>query len=419
MLTRDEKVVHKYLQNYAEPESNSLPELPRFDHCLVIPVFDEAFESLERVWQRIRDNYLVILVANAPRKQHVATLRLMQEATSRATNITTSGRCTYLSGTPDILLVDRCSVGNTIAPHQGVGLARKIGADIALRLIFEGVIKSLRISNTDADSVLPGDYFATSLADNDAALVFPFSHDYETGLQVPTLLYEISILYYACGLDWAGSAYGYTCLGSTMAVSAAHYAKVRGFPRRNAAEDFYLLNKLAKTGAIRRILSTPIVLSGRLSKRVPVGTGAGISKIADLDSPLDEYHFYHPRIFALLNEFLKTLATIWDTPGTFASATPAVQHYCQATQLPEFIAKQRAHYKQEIVFNKFLTDWFDGFRTLKFVHFMRDHYLPSAPLNKLGEAEFVNTDLLKDLSVLKQQLSGRLFQQAPGSVELK
>ena len=195
-----------------------------------------------------------------------------------------------------------------------------------------------------------------------------------------------------------------------MAVNAAHYAKVRGFPRRNTAEDFYLLNKLAKTGAIRRILSTPIVLSGRLSKRVPVGTGTGIGKIADLDSPLDDYHFYHPRIFTLLKEFLQTLATTWNAPGTFASVAPEILNYCQATRLPEFIAKQSAHHKQEIVFNKFLADWFDGFRTLKFVHFMRDHYLPSAPLNKLGEAEFVNTELLKDLSALKQQLSRRLFQ---------
>jgi len=419
MLTGDEKVVAKYLQTYAEPESNSLPELPHYDHCLVIPVFDETFENLAHVWQRIIDNYLIILVVNAACEQHVATLKLVQEATSRATNVTSKGRCTYLSGTPDILLVDRCSVGNTIALRQGVGLARKIGADIALRLISEGVIRSRRISNTDADSVLPSDYFAAPLADKDAALVFPFSHQYETGLQVPTLLYEISILYYACGLDWAGSAYGYTCLGSTTAVSAAHYAKVRGFPRRNTAEDFYLLNKLAKTGAIRRILTTPIVLSGRLSKRVPVGTGTGISKIADLDSPLDDYHFYHPRIFELLKELLLALATTWDGPGTFASLAPAVQHYCQASQLLELITKQRAHYKQKIVFNKFLADWFDGFRTLKFVHFMRDHYLPSAPLSELGAAEFIDTDSLKDLSALKQQLSSRLFQQAPESVELK
>ena len=417
MQARDEKVVAKYLQTYAEPECNYLPELPRFDHCLVIPAFDETFEDLERVWERISGSYLVILVVNAPREHHVATIKLLQEAASRGTKVASKGLCTYLKGTPDILLVDRCSAGNAIAPRLGVGLARKIGADIALRLISEGTVRSHRISSTDADAVLPGDYFATSLADEDAALIFPFSHQHEAGLQIPTLLYEISILYYACALDWAGSHYGYASLGSSMAVSAAHYAKVRGFPRRNAAEDFYLLNKLAKTGAIRRILTTPILVSGRLSNRVPVGTGPGISKIADLDSPLENYRFYHPRIFALLKEFLLTLTTTWDTQGTFASAAPEIQHYCQAHDLLEFIVKQRAHHKQERVFNKFLSDWFDAFRTLKFVHFMRDNYLPSVPLSELGEAEFVNPELLTDLPILKRQLSGKLFKPASRPVE--
>ena len=103
MQIRDEKVIHKYLQTYAEPESNSLPELPQYDHCLVIPVFDETFENLERVWHRIKDNYLVVLVVNAPWEHHIATIKLVQEATSRAKKITSSGRCKYLSGTPDIL----------------------------------------------------------------------------------------------------------------------------------------------------------------------------------------------------------------------------------------------------------------------------------------------------------------------------
>ena len=116
-----------------------------------------------------------------------------------------------------------------------------------------------------------------------------------------------------------------------------------------------------------------------------------------------------------VEEVLLTLPTTWDTPGTFASAAPEIQHYCQAHNLLEFIAKQRAHHKQERVFNKFLSDWFDGFRTLKFIHFMRDHFLPSVPLSELGEAEFVDATLLPELSLLKQQLSGRLFHQAPAS----
>jgi hypothetical protein len=418
MTTRNERVVAKYLQTYAEPESSSLPDMPRFNHCLVIPVFDETFDDLQQVWQGPTDRCLVILVVNAPCEHHHTTLALMRNMISRAGHVTSSGRCTYLggtalNGTPDILMVDRCSQGNSIAPGEGVGLARKIGADIALRLISEGVVGSSRISVTDADSILPPDYFKFQLADNDAAIVFPFSHRHETGLKIPTLLYEISMLYYACGLDWAGSSYGYTSLGSTMAFSATHYAKVRGFPRRNAAEDFYLLNKLAKTGVIHRISSRPIVLAGRLSTRVPVGTGPGIGKIAGLQSPLDSYHFYHPGIFTLLKEFLLALSNAWDEPGVLNNTDPAIQHYCREIQLYERLEERLAHHKKKIVFNKFLVDWFDGFRTLKLVHFLRDHYLPSVPLSQLGSARYVDTDLLEDLPALKLQLSARLFGKYP------
>ena len=45
-----------------------------------------------------------------------------------------------------------------------------------------------------------------------------------------------------------------------------------GFPRRNATEDFYILNKLAKVGSIARLAGTPVILEGRLSDRVPIGT---------------------------------------------------------------------------------------------------------------------------------------------------
>ena len=47
-------------------------------------------------------------------------------------------------------------------------------------------------------------------------------------------------------MKYARSPYAFHTIGSTMAVSANHYAKVRGFPKREAGEDFYLLNKLAK-----------------------------------------------------------------------------------------------------------------------------------------------------------------------------
>ena len=110
-------------------------------------------------------------------------------------------------------------------------------------------------------------------------------------------------------MNFAGSPYAFHTIGSTMAVSAVHYAKVRGFPKREAGEDFYLLNKLAKVGSVLELdVGTDdgaIEIDSRRSDRVPFGTGAAVNKITGLADPVREFQFYDPEVFGLL----KTWAT--------------------------------------------------------------------------------------------------------------
>src|SRR5262249_38957583 len=145
------------------------------------------------------------------------------------------------------------------APHhllpegQGVGLARKIGFDLAARLFAAGRLRSPFIHSTDADVRLPEDYFERAeegaIA---AALVYPFSHRPEEDpvLARAVFLYEISLRYYVLGLAFAGSPHAYHTIGSAFAARASAYVSVRGFPKRDAAEDFYLLSKIAKVGPV-------------------------------------------------------------------------------------------------------------------------------------------------------------------------
>ena len=118
-------------------------------------------------------------------------------------------------------------------------------------------------------------------------------------------------------MKYARSPYAFHTIGSTMAVNAFHYAKVRGFPRRQAGEDFYLLNKLAKVGAIRQLSEETecesIDIAARLSDRVPFGTGAATGKIMELEDPAREYLFYHPAVFGLLRGWLGSLGTFWQS----------------------------------------------------------------------------------------------------------
>jgi len=414
----ESKATRQYLKKYAEPEVESIPVTRTFDYCLVIPAFDERWVDLQQVWQHLTGDFLVILVINAP-EPHEATLNLLREIQDNvpATQKTQTNRCCFLPGSPDILIVDRCTAGNTINSRQGVGLARKIGADIALQLLTDGRLKQGRISVTDADAVLPADYFDCELDEGEAACVFPFHHipgsslDEKTddNTQLSVSLFEASIVYYAAGLTWAGSHYGFTTLGSCMAISPGHYAQVRGFPKRAAAEDFYLLNKLAKTGSIVRSDSAPILLSGRVSERVPLGTGPGIRKISALECPLQDYTFYHPGTFVLLKEFLSLLAHYWDSSGDINNASKEIRHFWDENNIGELFSRQRSGINQEVVFSKFVVDWFDAFKTLKFIHFIRFNYLPSVPLSRLGQAPFVDSNLLEDLPALKDHLMHGLF----------
>ena len=57
----------------------------------------------------------------------------------------------------DVLVIDRVSTSRRLPPNQGVGLARKIGADISLELYQHGSIAEPWLYSTDADAKLPGD----------------------------------------------------------------------------------------------------------------------------------------------------------------------------------------------------------------------------------------------------------------------
>ena len=57
--------------------------------------------------------------------------------------------------------------------------------------------------------------------------------------------------------------------------------------------------------------------------------------------------------------------------------------FLQAMQTSSQIRLTASHWQQ------FCHEWFDGFRTLKFIHFMRDNYYPSQPLSSICETEFL------------------------------
>lgn len=412
------KSLSQYLSRHAEPEAKAADGLEGdFGHVLVVPAYGEGqslFDTLGSVPKGPRGETLVVVVLNAredsPPGVHAtndaARARLFEAASG--TRASGSGlpaaALKYPNGT--LLVVDRARPGHFLPAGQGVGLARKIGCDVALSLHAAGRVASAWIHNTDADTILANDYLDQTEpipADGNAAAIYFFEHRFsaEETLGLAGRLYEISLRYYTLGLAWAGSPYAYEAMGSCVAVRPDAYAAVRGFPRKNAAEDFYILNKLAKVGTVARLAGTPLLLDGRISDRVPFGTGKALSQLVTKKRDLSAFRLFHPAIFAHLAVWLQILRKIADSGGRVDLALeelPRGNPFFLSDVLLESLERMGAFgaLREAIersgdgptMLRHFHT-WFDAFRTLKLVHALRDGGLPSLAWREaLAEAPF-------------------------------
>lgn len=401
MMADQLRAVSQYLQRYAEAEASLAgTHIPGpFQRALVVPMYRESPQALQHLLDLLAQNpgTLLILVANRPVDDNeidwYQQLLHCLPGQPRRLDRRNTLQCWHTAAGSAVLVVDRVVAGEPLAAHQGVGLARKIGADIACQLIHTGAITSPWVAHTDADTVLPSGYFEALQAQPvAAAIIFPYTHiaGEEAALHA-TRLYEFSLHQYVEGLRWAGSPYAFHTLGSTLAVHYYYYAAVRGFPVRNAAEDFYLLNKLAKVGPITSLDGPQIAIRARRSERVPFGTGPGIARIEALADPLDT-PLYHPAVFAYLRamlDFLQQLAQQprldWQLCETLVKAQdPRLQpgllrRYCEGIDIESQLDHCRRQCRHSDARRQQLHNWFDGFRTLKLVNFCRDQALGSIP----------------------------------------
>lgn len=399
------KAIQQYLAIYAEPESRQLTDFPniQLDNSLVIPCFRETPAFAERLNSFLmkEQKILGIVVINQPPgpadplNKNLLKYFDQSEIVWQSIGITL---CRAAAGESYWLVVDRFSDGRCIDKKLGVGLARKIGCDIAIQLIQKGMCRTNWIYTSDADAHLPQNYFTPfATTDNSSAAVFATKHT-ATSATLPsvlaaTQLYEQALDYYVRGLMWAGSPYGFPTIGSAMAVCARAYCQARGFPKRSGGEDFYLLNKLAKLGSITRVNSVCVEIEARVSDRVPFGTGPAVGKILALQSPAD-FIYYAPEVFTALKSWMEHIPNIW--PALQSSTDPlqglhfgivAILAESGIATLWEHLLKQvnSAHKCEAAVHH-----WFDAFRTLKFIRQLQENQFPAVPLaQSLRTAEFM------------------------------
>ena len=408
------KTCGKYLGNYAEQEVQwlaSFPEQLAYQHVLVIPAFQESQAFVERFLQSslAEQQCLLIVVINQPDSEFGKRHQTAQEALAKS--ISTLGNKQWQHGNLCLVDLSKSTINSNansavlmvnrytqpIPEDQGVGLARKIGADLAVELFLRGCISSSWIHSSDADAHLPNNYFSAHsgekfTANHPVATCCNFYH-YSKQLDIHQAneLYETALRYYVAGLQFAQSSYAYFTIGSILSFDIYAYCQARGFPKRSAGEDFYLLNKLAKLGDIAYLPEVTIKLDARPSQRVPFGTGPAVKSIMELTEQAQDYTYYHPKVFVELKACLVAFDCLWqhrEAPDNWFDVLPVItQQALKNIGLLSFIAKQQKANK--IQFDKQLIVWFDSFKTLKFIHALREQGVTNIPLlQALEEAPF-------------------------------
>jgi len=344
---------------------------------VVIPALAESatlqatLSSLVRNPPELLAQFLVLVVINhredapeADKADNLATLAVLAESAPSMPHL-------------NLAWVDAASPGLELpAKGGGVGLARRIGLDLALtRLQTHGHDPILVC--LDADTLVRPDYLPALIRHFHGSAcggaVIPFLH--QQGLSPQSdraiLRYELFLRCYVLGLSLAASPYAFHSVGSAMACRASAYVKIGGMNSRSAGEDFYFLQQLARTVGIEQVAGTVVYPSQRSSHRVPFGTGRSISRLLDGDP--EAVLFYRSACFRILGDWLSLVSDSYGQESGCLLArageiSPHLAEYLETVRCGEIWEKLRRHNPGRTAFLSAFSGWFDGLKTMKLIH---------------------------------------------------
>jgi hypothetical protein len=296
---------------------------------------------------------------------------------------------TYSNENLNVDFIDASTVGNELdEKNGGVGLARKIGMDLALTLFDYSSTKQNLLVCLDGDCTVENNYITTirEYFNNNkiSAGYVNFSHSdiLDEANERAIINYEIFLRYYVLGLIYAKSPYAYHSIGSTMVCDTDSYVKVQGMNKRKAAEDFYFMEKLSKITKIKKIDGTAVLPSSRGSWRVPFGTGQSVNRF--LDDVQNEYILYSPKSFGVLKKWIE----LFNSEEVLSADEYLEKSEIISKSLNKFLVSNNfkkswtkivKNSSSSLQIQKQKSLWFDGFRTLKLIHYLRDSEFP--PIN--------------------------------------
>jgi glycosyltransferase involved in cell wall biosynthesis len=373
-----------YLSNYSFiPEQILEPPSPGLGIAVVIPCFNEpnliaSLESLKKCHLPECDVEVLIVINSgidhSPeiKDQNLETLR---EVRRWITDHSTA-RLRFF-----VLFFD-----DLPPKHAGVGLARKIGMDEAVarfdRIAGDGIIACF-----DADSLCDPNYlaelekhFETHPKSPGCAVYFehPVSGTaFDKRVYAGIIQYELHLRYYKMALEYCNLPYAFHTIGSAMAVRSSAYQRQGGMNKRKAGEDFYFLHKIIALGNFTELNSTRVIPSPRVSDRVPFGTGRAIGNWMLSDNA--QYATYNFESFRLIRNFVSRVSEFYKNDYA-GGIHPSLDLFLANENFSEALVEIRSNSGSAMAFKKRFFAWFDAFRVLKLVHFLRDHGFPDRPV---------------------------------------
>jgi glycosyltransferase involved in cell wall biosynthesis len=352
------------------------------DIAVVIPCYNEPniLETLHSLLNcnRPKANVLAAIIINSSERSEADAIVQNRETYEEINRFSDTFSTTDFRFFPLIL-------ENLPKKHAGVGLARKIGMDLAVEHFLrnekeQGVIVSLDADCTVSANYLTDIFEAFRHNKKLGTTVHNFHHRAENNdpiIERAVRQYETYIRHFADRLKFTGFPYFYHTIGSAFAVSADVYVRVGGMGRQQAGEDFYFLQKAFSSDTVLMLNDVYVYPLARFSDRVPFGTGPALQKI--IDEPQGAMKIYSAQSFRELKRFFDMKDDFFKKDAEeirleMAKLHPALVDFIEENRFLDAIIDCNRNCATLKSFRKRFFHHFNAFKIIKFLNFAHSKY---------------------------------------------
>ena len=378
----------KYIQKHQAYNKYAIPPNFNYGMVVVIPCYDEpdVLTTLNSLIQCAPTQHpvLVLVVVNSGELTKVSVIQHNRKTYDELIAFAKEHNQPRLSF--HALLCE-----DLPRKHAGVGLARKIGMEWAVRGFVQsgnnhGVILSL-----DADCIVSENYLSSienqfsSYSPNCCVLNFHHrTNEKNEALQNAINQYEQYIWYFRNALKAIDFPYYFHTIGSAFAVSADAYVRVGGIGRQQGGEDFYFLQKLFFLGKTVELMKTFVYPEARFSDRIPFGTGPALEKISTSDDGL--LRVYSVESFQVLKRFFDLRLKFYKQSDDVVNDLikdlhVSIQQFVTENNLLSAISDCNENSATVATFQKRFFHHFDAFLIIKYLNFAHNNFFELTPIH--------------------------------------